>query len=121
SCSIWAMWEALVIRDVSAEGKASESAAAKSGWMNGFENQKGLTTVRKKTRKTYPKGYTKKRSNRLQYTTQIKTALILARFSCVPVMVNRTSITQDFPCRALLVPCTHWPCPWRLPLPPCRC
>jgi hypothetical protein len=39
------MWEAWVIRDVSAEGKASESAAAKSGWMNGGENQKGLTKV----------------------------------------------------------------------------
>ncbi|MFL1481507.1 hypothetical protein, partial [Pseudomonas grimontii] len=93
----------------------------KSGWMNGGENQKGLTTVRKKPRKTNLKGYIKKRSNRLQYTAQIKTALILARFPDLAVMVNRTFITQDFPCRALLVPCTHWPCQWRWLLPPCRC
>jgi|UPI0004164AD3 hypothetical protein len=53
------MWEALVIRDVSAEGKASESAAAKSGWMNGFENQNGLTWAAKKSRQFTFKGYFK--------------------------------------------------------------
>jgi hypothetical protein len=37
------MWAAFVIRDVSAEGKASECAAVKSGWMNGLESQNGLT------------------------------------------------------------------------------
>jgi hypothetical protein len=40
---IKAMWEALVIRDVSAKGKASESAAEKRRWTNGWKNQKGLT------------------------------------------------------------------------------
>jgi len=42
------MWEALVIRDGSAEGKASENAAANSGWMNGWKNQKRLTGDGKK-------------------------------------------------------------------------
>jgi hypothetical protein len=40
---IKAMWETLVIRDVSAKGKASESAAEKRRWTNGWKNQKGLT------------------------------------------------------------------------------
>jgi len=49
----------LVIRDVSAAGKASESAAAKSGWMSGLENQNGLTRAAKKTRQFTFKGYFK--------------------------------------------------------------
>jgi hypothetical protein len=57
------MWAAWVIRDVSAEGKASESAAAKSGWMNGLENQNGLTNAGEKPRKPTSKGYTKKRAD----------------------------------------------------------
>jgi hypothetical protein len=37
------MWAALVIRDVSAKnGKASESAAGKSRWTNGWKNQNGM-------------------------------------------------------------------------------
>ena len=61
SCSIEAMWEACVIRDVSAEGKASESAAAKSGWMNGWKNQNELTDDGEKTPEPASTSYTKKR------------------------------------------------------------
>jgi hypothetical protein len=57
------MWAAWVIRDVSAEGKASKSAAAKSGWMNGLENQNGLTNAGEKPREPTSKGYTKKRAD----------------------------------------------------------
>jgi hypothetical protein len=55
------MWEACVIRDVSAEGKASESAAAKSGWMNGGKNQNELTDDGEKTPEPASTSYTKKR------------------------------------------------------------
>ncbi|MCF5725397.1 hypothetical protein GIV38_27670 [Pseudomonas syringae] len=56
------MWEAWVIRDISAKGKASEDAAAKCGWMNGWKNQKGLITGNEKPQKIRPKGYKKTRS-----------------------------------------------------------
>jgi hypothetical protein len=55
------MWAAWVIRDVSAKGKASESAAGKSAWMSGWKNQKGLTSEGKKPRKNVPESHTKKR------------------------------------------------------------
>jgi hypothetical protein len=50
------MWAAWVIRDVSTKGKASENAVAKSGWMNGWKNQKGLTNTGKKPQKKPPRG-----------------------------------------------------------------
>jgi hypothetical protein len=55
------MWAAWVIHDVSAKGKASEHAAAKYGWMNGWKIQKEPTTQGEKPRKVSPKCYTEKR------------------------------------------------------------
>jgi hypothetical protein len=59
------MWAAWVIRDVSTRGKASENAAAKSYWMNGWENQNGLT-----------KGPQKSALTRAEELRQIATLLI---------------------------------------------
>ena len=59
---MWAVW---VIRDVSTRGKASEHAAAKSYWMNGWENQNGLT-----------KGLQKSAPTRAEELLQIATMLI---------------------------------------------
>jgi hypothetical protein len=50
------MWAAWVIHDVSAEGKASESAAAKGGWMSGLKNQIALTKGGQFSMSTCPPG-----------------------------------------------------------------
>ncbi|MBC2383123.1 hypothetical protein HF209_19480 [Pseudomonas sp. WS 5096] len=52
----------MVIRDGSVEVKASENAAANSGWMNGWKNQERLTGDGKKPQTIPSKGYMKKRS-----------------------------------------------------------
>ncbi|WP_218170264.1 hypothetical protein, partial [Pseudomonas costantinii] len=56
-------WSSVTSRQ---KGKASESAAGKSGWMNGLKNQNGMTLHGKNPQKTNPEDYTKKRTNTLR-------------------------------------------------------